>query len=204
LHKKDATGEFIWNLSSLYLDYLKRMGITLADKDSIDSLAYIYAILFSNRFRAQYSEALKHDFPRIPLIQNRAVVANLIQIGIQLIKIHLFQIEFESNSVFKTNITGDDLIQKGFPKYRENFIFISPDKWFQGVSQEIWKFRIGKYQVCHKWLKDRENQSLSEQDIIHYQKILGALKATIPLISAIDEILQSSNQFAFKTNCEVI
>src|SRR5947208_1033081 len=26
---------------------------------------------------------------------------------------------------------------------------------FHGVSEAVWNFHIGGYQVCHKWLKDR-------------------------------------------------
>ncbi|MDD1778003.1 MAG: N-6 DNA methylase [Candidatus Helarchaeota archaeon] len=204
LRKIDANGASTWNLSPLYLDYLKNMEINLNDKDSMDPLAYIFAILFSNRFRTRYSDMLKRNFPRIPLIQNRVVVTKLIQIGVQLMKIHLLQTEFELNSVVKTNITVDDRIERGFPKYRDGFVFISPEKWFDGVSQEVWKLFIGKYQVCYKWLKDRENQALSERDIVHYREIVCALEATIPLIRIIDEILESNNDFALRTNYEVI
>ncbi len=204
LRKKDANGDFTWNLSPLYLDYLKTMGLNLNDKESMKPLAYIYAILFSNRFRVCYSDSLKRDFPRIPLITNPAVFTNLTQIGVELIKIHLLQIDFDIKSIIETNIVVGDRIQKGFPKFRDEYVFLSPEKWYHGISQEVWKYHIGKYQVCYKWLKDRENQPLSEQDIAQYQRILYALKASIPLTRAIDEVLESNDYFAFKANCEVI
>ena len=204
LRKKDANGDFAWNLSPLYLDYLKAMGLNLNDKESMEALAYIYAILFSNRFRVRYSENLKRDFPRIPLITNPAVFTNLTQIGVELIKVHLLQIDFDINSVIKTNIAVGDRIQKGFPKFRDESVFIAPEKWYHGIGLDVWEFHIGKYQVCYKWLKDRENQPLSEQDIVQYQKILYALKTTIPLTRAIDAVLEANDYFAFKANCEVI
>jgi hypothetical protein len=27
---------------------------------------------------------------------------------------------------------------------------------FQGIHEAVWEFRVGGYQVCEKWLKDRK------------------------------------------------
>ena len=45
--------------------------------------------------------------------------------------------------------------------------------------------RIGGYQVCEKWLKDRKDRKLSKTDIEHYQKIIAALRETIRIMSEI-------------------
>ena len=31
---------------------------------------------------------------------------------------------------------------------------------FRGVSEAVWNFHIGSYQVCEKWLKDRRGRTL--------------------------------------------
>ncbi len=57
------------------------------------------------------------------------------------------------------------------------------------MPKEVWKFHIGGYQVCEKWLKDRKGRRLSYDDIDHYQKIVVALAETIRLMREIDEII---------------
>ena len=57
------------------------------------------------------------------------------------------------------------------------------------MSEEVWNFHIGGYQVCAKWLKDRQGKGgrnprpgriLTEEDIEHYQKIVVAISETYP------------------------
>ena len=54
----------------------------------------------------------------------------------------------------------------------------------------VWNFRVGGYQVCHKWLKDRKGRILSKEDIAHYQKIVVALAETIRLMNEIDKVIE--------------
>jgi hypothetical protein len=58
------------------------------------------------------------------------------------------------------------------------------------VPEAVWKFRIGGYQVCEKWLKDRKGRTLSKDDIAHYQKIVVALNETIRLMKEIDDTIE--------------
>jgi hypothetical protein len=62
---------------------------------------------------------------------------------------------------------------------------------FKGVSEEVWDFQIGGYQICHKWLKDRKGRILSDADIAHYQQIVVALQETIRIMSEIDQIIET-------------
>ena len=66
---------------------------------------------------------------------------------------------------------------------------------FRGVSEAVWNFHIGGYQVCEKWLKDRgpkqgnPGRTLSAEDITHYHQIVVALSETIRLMSEIDQVI---------------
>jgi hypothetical protein len=60
---------------------------------------------------------------------------------------------------------------------------------FSGVSEAVWNFHIGGYQVCDKWLKDRKGRTLFKEDIAHYQMIVVALAETIRLMKKIDEVI---------------
>ncbi|MDA2937207.1 hypothetical protein MYX75_02960 [Acidobacteria bacterium AH-259-A15] len=57
----------------------------------------------------------------------------------------------------------------------------------------------GGYQVCEKWLKDRQAKGgkkprpgrvLTDEDITHYQKIVVALNETIRIMGEIDEVIE--------------
>ena len=62
----------------------------------------------------------------------------------------------------------------------------------------MWNFHIGGYQVCEKWLKDRQAKGgknprpgrvLTDEDIDHYQRIVFALNETIRIMQEIDEVI---------------
>ena len=61
---------------------------------------------------------------------------------------------------------------------------------FENVREEVWDYRIGGYQVCHKWLKDRQGRTLSDDDISHYQEIVAAITMTIRAMDEIDEVIE--------------
>ena len=49
---------------------------------------------------------------------------------------------------------------------------------------------ISGYQVADKWLKDRLNKKLTNEEIIHYQKMIVAIKRTIEIQEEIDNIIR--------------
>ena len=48
---------------------------------------------------------------------------------------------------------------------------------------------VGGYQVCQKWLKDRERPPLSYDDPEQYTKVTIALRETIRLMNEIDTLI---------------
>ena len=190
LLRKFLNGEKNWNLTPLYLNYVNAMGLDVQNLESIEPLAYIYAILSSNQYRSRYSKFLKRDFPRIPFIKNQKLFTQLVKLGKELITIHQYPEDLERNPEITTNIKKNDKIERGFPKYNNKYIFINPNKWFFGIDKDEWEFKIGKYQVCHKWLKDRKDRTMSKEDIIYYLKIINLIKKTIKLTKKIDKIIE--------------
>jgi hypothetical protein len=59
----------------------------------------------------------------------------------------------------------------------------------KGVPKEVWDFHVGGYQVCEKWLKDRRGRQLSFDDLMHYQKVIVALKETLRLMEEVDRAI---------------
>lgn len=64
---------------------------------------------------------------------------------------------------------------------------INPDKYFEGITPELWNYHIGGYQVLHKYLKDRKGKALV--DPLHYCRIATALALTIDIQVRIDQII---------------
>jgi len=68
-------------------------------------------------------------------------------------------------------------------------VYINKEQYFEGVEPEVWNVHIGGYQVLHKWLRDRRGRILSFDDLMHYQKIVVALKRTMHLMEEIDTLI---------------
>lgn len=152
---------------------------------------YIYAIFHSPTYRTRYTEFLKIDFPRVPLTRNNALFRQLATYGEELVALHLMK-----SPRLDTPITqfvesgGERLIAPAHPTYANGKVTLNKKgDGFVGVPEEVWKFHVGGYPVCAKWLKDRKGRTLSDEDIFHYQKIVVALQETIRLMAAIDQAI---------------
>lgn len=153
---------------------------------------YIYAILSSPGYRLRYAEFLKIDFPRIPLTSHKELFELLAEYGERLTDLHLFKSEKLNNLITDFERNSTCTVDPGHPKYANGKVTINRQgTGFTGVPQEVWEFYIGGYQVCHKWLKDRKGRTLSDDDILHYQKIIVALQETIRIMQQIDDAIPS-------------
>ena len=74
--------------------------------------------------------------------------------------------------------------------YKNGKVYINKEQYFDGVPELAWNFYIGGYQPLQKWLKDRKGRLLSDEDIVHYQKIVVALTETDRLMKEIDEVFE--------------
>ena len=156
-----------------------------------DIFHYIYAVFHSPEYRRRYAEFLKIDFPRVPMPKAKHIFVELCKVGERLSKLHLMEADIlEDETKWPAfNIDGDDIVEKGYPKYvadadqpARGKVYINKDQYFEGVKPEVWGFHIGGYQVCEKWLKDRRGRKLVYNDISHYRKITVALAETIGLM----------------------
>jgi predicted helicase len=152
---------------------------------------YIYAIFHSPTYRTRYAEFLKIDFPRVPLTSDDRLFRQLAAYGEELIALHLMKSpKLDSLITQYENRSGHQVVDPGHPKYQEGDVVINKkgDR-FLGVPEEVWNFYVGGYQPCQKWLKDRKGRTLSDEDILHYQRIVVALQETIELMTKIDRAI---------------
>ena len=53
------------------------------------------------------------------------------------------------------------------------------------MKEVSWSFYIGGYQPAQKWLKDRKGEKLTNDDTVHYQKIVQVLYKTQEIMHTI-------------------
>jgi predicted helicase len=154
----------------------------------IDLLDYIYAVLYSNKYRTKYREFLKIDFPRVPYPENAEQFQKLASTGSLLRSLHLMENVSPAMGMADFPVAGTNKIET--VNYKEERVYVNKHQYFENILPEIWDYYIGGYQPAEKWLKDRKGRVLSFEDIEHYQKIITVLKMTIELQRQIDEVLQ--------------
>lgn len=163
-----------------------------------DLFDYMYAVLHSPGYRNRYAEFLKSDFPRIPTPTTSAGFADLVLLGRQLVALHLLRLD-DAPTLKAPEIrfagNGEARVEKGYPEYKNGKVMISASRWFEDVPKATWEFHVGGYQVCEKWLKDRaakggkkpsEGRVLTEEDILHYRRVVVSLTETRRLMAEID------------------
>ena len=165
-----------------------------------DIFHYAYAVFYSPTYRERYAEFLKIDFPRLPLTSDLALFRALAGEGEELVGLHLMDSPTLDHLITSFPVKGSDEV--GRRRYVEPHtddkgnevpgrVYINKTQYFEGVPPEVWEFHIGGYQVLDKWLKDRRGRRLSFDELLHYQKIVVALKETIGLMEEIDGLIPS-------------
>lgn len=160
-----------------------------------DIFHYTYALLHCPAYRNRYSEILKIDFPRLPLTGNLKLFLELAKLGAELVEHHLLVSPTTGKPIVKFAGSASPAVEK--VSWSENNVWLdfAQTIGFSGVQENVWKFHVGGYQVCEKWLKDRKGHKLSNKDIVHYQEIVVSLSETIRLMAEIDRAVEAAGGF---------
>ncbi len=169
---------------------------------------YVYAILHSPTYCSRYVEQLKIDFPRLPLTDDKKLFLRLVALGNKLVNLHLLgENPFDKSKTIldeskewdiriggekPVNFTDWQVLDVRYDK-KEKRVYVNKEQYFEGIGEEVWKFMIGGYQVCEKWLKDRKKDeyALSTDDLKHYMKIVVIIRETIRIMEKIDNVIPS-------------
>jgi hypothetical protein len=154
-----------------------------------DIFNYAYAVFHSPTYRTRYAEFLKIDFPRLPLTSSLELFRALAALGGELVALQLMESQKLNTQI--THWIGEQKQEIEKITYSDETVWIDKSKsaGFKGIHENVWNFKIGGYQVCEKWLKDRKGRTLTDDDITHYHKIIVALSETIRLMSEIDTVI---------------
>ncbi|MCX8033630.1 MAG: N-6 DNA methylase [Thermoleophilia bacterium] len=148
-------------------------------------LAYIYAVLYSPTYRQKYATELRIDFPRVPFTADPALFRELAKLGQELVDLHLLR-KVPAHPGVKYQGQGSDRVE--FVRYDPGTgcVAINKDKYFEGITPEMWEYQIGGYQVLEKYLKDRRGRML--EDSIRYIHIAAAIARTMEIQAQIDPV----------------
>ena len=157
----------------------------VGEAKSEDIFDYIYAVLHSPNYREKYKEFLKIDFPRVSYPKDTKTFKKLVAFGAELRSLHLLESPKLSKFITTYPNYGSNIVEK--PVYKDGNVYINEKQYFGSVPEVVWNFYIGGYQPAKKWLKDRKNCTLTNNDIEHYQEIIVALAETERIIGEIDK-----------------
>jgi predicted helicase len=154
-------------------------------------LDYIYAVLYTPSYREKYKEFLKIDFPRVPYPENKEKFMELANIGTRLRELHLMTAQdIENGAKTRFNVAGSNIVEKVSFDFAQDDItgkvYINSEQYFEGVSENAWKFYIGGYQPLQKYLKDRKGRELTFDEVDHYRKVVFVIEETMGWMRVLD------------------
>ena len=162
----------------------------------IDLFDYVYAVLHSTIYRETYHECLQDGFPTIPYPYSTDYFFQMADFGKQIRELHLLK-----------NISRNDLItdypirlpkdnnvvtERKFVDTEEGYgqVWINKQQYFDRVPVGVWQLIVSGYHPLDKWLKDRQGKQLTNDEVIHYQKIVVALQRQIEIMDEINRVIE--------------
>ncbi len=119
--------------------------------------------------------------------------AELAALGERLAALHLLRSPELDPPTCRFEGEGDSVVvrtkAKGFGcDPGEQRMVVNRTQAFGPVPPEVYGYRIGGYQVCEKWLKDRKGRRLELDDIRTYCRMVTALGRTLEIQQEIDTL----------------
>lgn len=158
----------------------------LSDVPARSLMAYVYALFHSEQYRSEFTAHLQIDFPRVFFPPDKDSYGQLSQLGEQLIALHLSREATHTDEGKLSTVP----VAPGYPKYRNDWVWLNRDTPLAQVDNESWLFHVGSHQVLRKWLKDRRGMVLTQEEIAHYRHIIAAIQQTKSLMRDIDETIK--------------
>ena len=158
-----------------------------------DVFHYVYAVLYAPAYREKYAEFLRMDFPRVPFTADAVLFSELTALGARLTALHLLKSPELDSPACRFDGEGESRVAKGKKvglhyEPGEQRVYINPTQYFAPVPEAVWTYQVGGYQVCEKWLKDRQERRLEVDDIRTYCRIVTALKLTLGIQQEINTL----------------
>jgi len=162
----------------------------------IDLIDYIYAFLHSTLYRETYHECLQDGFPTIPYPSSADYFFQMSNLGKQIRELHLLA-NIDRNDLitsYPVRLPSDNNVvtERKFVVTNEGYgqVWINKKQYFDNVPIGAWNLMVSGYQPLDKWLKDRQGKQLTNEEVIHYQKIVVALQKQIEIMDEINRVIE--------------
>lgn len=171
------------NLNESELKKLLPRNIFADRPDDLAIFDYCYGLLSDPDYRAEYSELLVADYPRVRVPASVDEFEEYRQFGKKLRLLHTLDDKAQL-----------DTFQFGFPQAGQNHVtnpqwehgrvYLNNVQYIDSVPRSVWDYRIGGYCPAQKWLKDRKGEGLADTELDEFLQILAALKTAADLIES--------------------
>lgn len=187
--EKDKGSMFRAKNGNFQSKFLKKLKEKYGEEYSAEEiLGYIYGILHSPTYRINYSEFLKTDFPKIPLVANTRNFKNISKLGTEIIHHHLLTQQYPKKELPMFIGEGDFLVDNISYDSDRGKLYINKKQYFQKIPPEIYNFEIGGYSVLQTFLKYRRGKYLSISEISMIKNMSISLLFTQKQMERIDEV----------------
>lgn len=165
----------------------------LKDKSAEQILAFIYANLFNPAYRTKYLEYLKIGFPRVNFEVSESEFSAYEKLGQRLIDLHLLKNVPNDESIdFEGKFQSDDdfIIEalSANERYTQNTLRFNKNIAIKGITQDIYTFTIGGYEVIKQWLKYRKNYKASRSELEHLLNVAIIIKETLKIQAELEKL----------------
>lgn len=157
-----------------------------------DIFHYVLAVLHSAEYRQRYSEPLRDSYAKIPITSSLKLFKKLCKIGKTLRGTMLLDVGPPKDVKFPAK--GDNTVQSDYIELDdENNLWINEDQYFTGIDELTYSFSVGGTNITTKWLEDRDGRALTTDDVVHYMKMLSAIRALADIGEDIDDAIDEED-----------
>jgi predicted helicase len=170
-------------------------GAVDTDADWTETVEAIFAVLNANKYRARFLDEIKNDFPGIPPLMQLGLRDALAALGRRLMTAQLLKPAVPDSS-FRFVGTPGDLIKT--PRRIGDRLYLSPNGYFEGVSDDLFKFTLAGYNICKNWVSagnksgiQRKGTTLTNDQIEGYRRVLFGIQETLAVRAAVDRLIEA-------------
>ena len=112
----------------------------------------------------------------------------LSELGKELVELHLLKHPSLGETGVGFTESGSDIVEKVYYEENSERVWINKEQYFDGISKNVWEYRIGAYQVMAKYLKDRKGRELSKEVIERYMRVAKVIERTVVVQRQVEEV----------------
>lgn len=152
---------------------------------------YTCGILSAPSYQEEFESLLQVDFPHIPFTADYDVFCEMAEGGKRLVELYLLEapdLQGLDNLTVGFPISGDNIVQRGYPRFtvQDGRVHINNRQYFEGITQQMWDYKVGSFNPLERWLKERRGRILSPDERRHYETFATAVAKVLEELPRLD------------------